>query len=319
MGFIIFIFVLIQVSRYSTKTYLVDTKNRLKGNCSKNPSKSFQGADYMAVEHLQSVDNGDPVELKCNSNTKIEKCWFHRPGDDIRYRLKSGDSYEDGRLQCLCDHDDNVDSDKVCGLRINRAAKKDSGEWKCEVEIVSKGEKKRRSAMQKITVVGEDKEDETSAEVLPAVTPPPITPPPTPPPRPECLGPYNTLSQPWRGAPTPSACSYPKCDSNLAQGWYRFQGPAGTHLPITPVSGNACGVCQVNSAAWIENRHHPVLGHPPININICFSWSGNICSSRKNGKAVACRDPAGVDFFLYFLPPSPGCSYGYCGLHGFHG
>ena len=71
MVFIIFIFLLTQGSRYSTKTYIVETKNRLKGNCTKNPSKSFQGADYMAVEELQSVDNGDSVELKCNSNSKI--------------------------------------------------------------------------------------------------------------------------------------------------------------------------------------------------------------------------------------------------------
>ena len=69
------------------------------------------GADYMNEQDIKKTkmveksehraEVGESVNLKCISTSKITKCHYHNGG--LRYRARPGDSYEGGRLRCLCD------------------------------------------------------------------------------------------------------------------------------------------------------------------------------------------------------------------------
>ena len=58
--------------------------------------------DYMADIDIQSVDVGSPVELKCSSPKEFSRCIFTKDGN-LLYTIKPKVSYQNDRLQCLCD------------------------------------------------------------------------------------------------------------------------------------------------------------------------------------------------------------------------
>ena len=58
--------------------------------------------DFMAAD-AKVVDVGSSVILRCPSKAKIRKCFFSRGDGDVRYRIRSGKKFENGRIQCLCD------------------------------------------------------------------------------------------------------------------------------------------------------------------------------------------------------------------------
>ena len=58
--------------------------------------------DYMAELDIQSVDVGSPVELKCSSPKEFSRCLFSKDGN-LLYTVKPKVSYQNDRLQCLCD------------------------------------------------------------------------------------------------------------------------------------------------------------------------------------------------------------------------
>ena len=58
--------------------------------------------DYMADLDIQSVDVGSPVELKCSSPEEFSRCIFSKDGK-LLYTVESKVSYQNDRLQCLCD------------------------------------------------------------------------------------------------------------------------------------------------------------------------------------------------------------------------
>ena len=87
-------------------------------------------------------------------------------------------------------------------------------------------------------------------------------------------------------------------------------------LPIAPPSsyGTDCDVCQTQVSAWIKERKQPLLGDGIMDLNFCFAWSGKTCQYTNKGKAVACQDENGSEYFLYFLNKTPQCKLAYCSL-----
>ena len=65
--------------------------------------------DYMADLEIQSVDVGKPVELKCVSPKDFSRCLFSKTDGNLYYRIRPKASFEENRLQCLCD----VSSSKI--------------------------------------------------------------------------------------------------------------------------------------------------------------------------------------------------------------
>merc|ERR1719369_2776334 len=140
---------------------------------------------------VQTVNVGNPVELKCNSPTKFSACYFSKTGESTIYKMHPKATFLDKRLQCLCDHDDKIDPQRVCGLFIKEAKIEDTGEWKCEVHIAEHNLLRTTSAMMTLTVKGiETESDVTNNAKTPLIVTPlplPSTPPPRPPPSPRPL------------------------------------------------------------------------------------------------------------------------------------
>ena len=67
----------------------------------RNVDKSYD--DYMADIEIQSVNAGNPVELKCTSPKDISACFFSKTNEFIYYKIQPKSTFPDKRLQCLCD------------------------------------------------------------------------------------------------------------------------------------------------------------------------------------------------------------------------
>ena len=83
----------------SSKKFLLETKQKLEN---KNIAGDSQN-DYMADVDIQSVDAGEPVELKCVSPTEFSGCFFSKTDEKLIYRIEPNSSFKDARLTCLCD------------------------------------------------------------------------------------------------------------------------------------------------------------------------------------------------------------------------
>merc|ERR1719309_1700408 len=178
-------------------SYLIITK-KLLVTTGKHPSISADERigdesydDYMADAQIQTVNVGDPVDLKCNSPKEFAACFFSKTDEFINYRIQPNSTFPDKRLQCLCDHDQTVDPQIVCGLHIKEVKREHAGEWKCEVEITdSHNSVIKISAMVLLNVIGQ----ESTTVPTPLICPPPPPPPPpktTPPPPPQAYQIYR--------------------------------------------------------------------------------------------------------------------------------
>ena len=83
----------------SSKKFLLETKQKFEN---KKIAMNSQN-DYMADVEIQSVDAGEPVELKCVSPTEFSGCFFSKTDEKLIYRIESNSSFKNGRLTCLCD------------------------------------------------------------------------------------------------------------------------------------------------------------------------------------------------------------------------
>ena len=94
------------ISQNHAKQFLIKTRvNNVsqtapKGSHDENVGYD-DGQDYMAAVSTKTVKFGDPFELRCNSDRDIEKCYFSKK--DVIYRVQKGSSFNQKRLQCLCD------------------------------------------------------------------------------------------------------------------------------------------------------------------------------------------------------------------------
>ncbi len=89
---------------------------------------------------------------------------------------------------------------------------------------------------------------------------------------PECEA-YSVLDESWRNVATMSNGG--NCDTDKI-GWYRIEGPAGTHMPETAPIVNICGT---DATGWL-NAAHPARGVTLFGAQVCFHWSGSTCNFR---------------------------------------
>ena len=88
-------------------------------------------------------------------------------------------------------------------------------------------------------------------------------------------------------------------------GWYRFQSPAGTKIPTTPIKPFHCGMA---APGWLKGSHPSTPGQT-INAEVCFYWGSNQCWGRKQIKIRHCGQ-----YFLYELQEAADYESGYCAI-----
>ncbi|KAL9961340.1 hypothetical protein ACROYT_G030258 [Oculina patagonica] len=113
---------------------------------------------------------------------------------------------------------------------------------------------------------------------------------------------YQILSDAERKHDYPTGW-YPQCDNNL-NGWYRFQGAAGTQMAATCPLANKC---DTNFPGWF-NDVHPTVAEGTVYRKVCFHKGGICCGSWLNIQVKNCDT-----YFIYKLVSPPGCNARYCG------
>ena len=116
----------------------------------------------------------------------------------------------------------------------------------------------------------------------------------------ECTS-YSSLTSGDRNT-TYSTKSY-KCDRTVLNGWYRFQGAAGTKMPTTcPPTGR----CDTDSPGWL-NGAHPTVAKGKVTRQVCFHHSSNCCDWSTNIQVRNCGS-----YYVYHFSGTPHCSLRYC-------
>ena len=93
-----------------------------------------------------------------------------------------------------------------------------------------------------------------------------------------------------------------KCDSHL-NGWYRFQGAAGTKMPTTCPPVNRC---DTSATGWL-NGAHPTVVEGKVTRQVCFHWDSNCCKWSTNIQVRNCGS-----YYVYHFSGTPVCSLRYC-------
>ena len=104
--------------------------------------------------------------------------------------------------------------------------------------------------------------------------------------------------------------SGPLCDNGLANGWYRFEGDAGTRMLSKCVDRGKCGTTY---PGWLDGAH-PTMEEGEVDRQVCFGALSN-SQSKKN----CCNDPKHIkvkncsSYYVYKLGSTRGCAQRYCG------
>ena len=102
-----------------------------------------------------------------------------------------------------------------------------------------------------------------------------------------------------------SGTLFGKCDNNLAGGWYRISGAAGSQMT------NSCpgpGRCNTQYPGWLFGSH-PHKYDGCVEMLVCFGdYFSGCCQHRRK---VLVRNCGG--FYVYKLGPTSGCNFRYCG------
>ena len=137
---------------------------------------------------------------------------------------------------------------------------------------------------------------------------------------------YKTLRESWRkitgyGPSTGNGkynCDFPRNGGGgIKEGWHRFSGPAGTHLPTNRMnSGSGVKeVCGTSIVAWIDGSH-PTIYDGVVSRDFCFEWTTGPCQYTVRSEVKTCPDPKnpGETFYVYKLkyPPGITCNWAYC-------
>ncbi|XP_031551649.1 uncharacterized protein LOC116288925 isoform X2 [Actinia tenebrosa] len=113
---------------------------------------------------------------------------------------------------------------------------------------------------------------------------------------------YNVLTDADRNVNSKKILG--KCDNNLAEGWYRFGGEAGTQMPI---SCQGPRKCNAKYPGWLYGQH-PRKEDGCIQTHVCFGdYKSKCCAYKQNVLVRNCGK-----FYVYKLSPSPGCNMRYC-------
>ena len=95
-----------------------------------------------------------------------------------------------------------------------------------------------------------------------------------------------------------------QCNNNLAFGWYRFRGTAGTQMPTKCVGQNRCS----SQAPGWWNASHPLVEDGIVTAKVGFHWTSGCCTWSTNIRVRNCGG-----FYAYELRRPPACSLRYCG------
>ncbi|XP_066023636.1 uromodulin-like [Pocillopora verrucosa] len=114
---------------------------------------------------------------------------------------------------------------------------------------------------------------------------------------------YSTLNDSDRKSDRPSPTAS-LCDNLLVEGWYRFEGAAGTKMPTMPVPEYRCGA---DFSGWL-NGAEPTVVDGDVNRQVCFTRRANTCEYSKQIKMKNCGS-----YFIYKLCKPPTCNSRYCG------
>ena len=113
---------------------------------------------------------------------------------------------------------------------------------------------------------------------------------------------YTTLNESNRAMTYNRSISY-LCDANL-NGWYRFNGEAGTQMADSCVNMYHCGT---ESPGWL-NGTHPDLNDGAVKRQVCFSSFDNCCHYSNEVTVQNCGG-----FYVYKLERQSQCNLRYCG------
>lgn len=142
---------------------------------------------------------------------------------------------------------------------------------------------------------------------------------------------YTSLTDSWRKVNGfgPSSirskkyrCDFPRPtqgEPGIQEGWHRFSGAAGTHLPTASLNNGAGGkeVCGTSIVGWMEGSH-PTVYDGIVSRNICFEFENGNCEYQVRILVRTCDDPAepGKTFYVYHLkyPKDIMCYWAYCAM-----
>ena len=96
----------------------------------------------------------------------------------------------------------------------------------------------------------------------------------------------------------------PKCDRNLAPGWYRFGGRAGTAMSLRCVAKYHCGT---DAPGWLAGSH-PTTEQGTVLRDVCFNFDGDCCKWKYQVEVRNCGA-----FYAYRLERTHSCFLRYCG------
>jgi len=94
-----------------------------------------------------------------------------------------------------------------------------------------------------------------------------------------------------------------KCDDTL-NGWYRFQGAAGTKMVTTCPPRDRCGA---NFPAWLS-AHHPTVAEGAVDKKVCINKFEGCCEGSAFIQVKNCGS-----YYIYYLKELPHCNFRFCG------
>ena len=94
------------------------------------------------------------------------------------------------------------------------------------------------------------------------------------------------------------------CDSVLSEGWYRFEGAAGTKMPTERVPAYRCGT---DWSGWLDGAH-PTVEDGEVRRDVSGSDRSTGCKHEFKISVKNCGF-----YFIYKLFQPPGCPMRYCG------
>jgi len=96
--------------------------------------------------------------------------------------------------------------------------------------------------------------------------------------------------------------SYPKCDDKL-NGWYRFQGAAGTKMVTACPSKNRCNAA---NPAWLSEKH-PTVADGTVTRKVCIHQFNDCCEVKVSITVKNCGP-----YYIYKLAYPGVCDTRYC-------
>ncbi|MFT4625489.1 MAG: hypothetical protein ACI8PZ_004157 [Myxococcota bacterium] len=119
-------------------------------------------------------------------------------------------------------------------------------------------------------------------------------------PNPECVD-HVVLDEAHRNVDY--GYDFARCDDFLPEGWYRFDGAAGSAMPEWGPPTYSCGT---HAPGWVDGVAPADVGDT-VDVDVCFHWDGGVCNWTRSIQITNCGD-----FLVYELGPPPVCSLAYC-------